>query len=142
MHGASLQCIQATEMDFSPGMPSLSVTTRRRLTPQGTSCSFLQAVTQELHSIQRSASQINFIRAMVISLGLFYVADRRLGFLHHGHAVVTICRGRTPSLAPHERRCAFGIAFQQVLALPAAGKVERHERRIRADARRDQSLNT
>jgi hypothetical protein len=41
------------------------VTTRRRLTPQGTSCSALQAVTQPLHSMQRSASQMNFIRAIV-----------------------------------------------------------------------------
>ena len=56
--------MQATEMLFSPGTPSLSVTTRRRFTPQGTSCSALQAVTQPLHSMQRSASQMNFIRAM------------------------------------------------------------------------------
>ena len=68
MQGASLQCMQATEMDFSPGTPSFRVTTRRRLTPQGTSCSFLQAVTQPLHSMQRSASQMNFIRAMCVSL--------------------------------------------------------------------------
>ncbi|MDT4835344.1 hypothetical protein FQZ97_690050 [compost metagenome] len=58
--------MQATEIDFSPGRPSLSVTTRRRFTPQGTSCSFLQAVTQPLHSMQRSESQTNFILAMVI----------------------------------------------------------------------------
>jgi len=64
MHGASLQCMQATEMLFSPGTPSLSVTTRRRFTPQGTSCSALQAVTQPLHSMQRSASQMNFMRAI------------------------------------------------------------------------------
>ena len=39
--------MQATEIDFSaPTMPSLTVTTRRRFTPHGTSCSFLQAVTQ------------------------------------------------------------------------------------------------
>lgn len=67
MQGASLQCMQATEIDFSPGTPSLRVMTRRRFTPQGTSCSFLQAVTQPLHSMQRSASQMNFIRAMVFS---------------------------------------------------------------------------
>src|ERR1035437_8536451 len=67
MHGASLQCMHATEIDFSPGTPSFKVTTRRRFTPQGTSCSFLQAVTQPLHSLQRSASQINFIRAIQIS---------------------------------------------------------------------------
>jgi hypothetical protein len=30
----------------------------------------LQAVTQPLHSMQRSASQMNFIRAMTFSLGL------------------------------------------------------------------------
>src|SRR3990170_6572911 len=70
MHGASEQCMQATEIDFSPGTPSLIVTTRRRLTPQGTSFSCLQAVTQPLHSMQRSASQRNFILAIVFSLSL------------------------------------------------------------------------
>lgn len=66
MHGASEQCMQATEMDFSaPTMPSLMVTTRRRFTPHGTSCSFLQAVAQALHSMQRSLSQMNFMRAMI-----------------------------------------------------------------------------
>src|SRR5665811_1134507 len=64
--GASVQCMQAMEIERSPGLPSLSVTTRRRLMPQGTSFSFLQAVTQALHSMQRSASQRNFIRAMVV----------------------------------------------------------------------------
>src|SRR3974390_2210486 len=64
-HGASVQCIQAMETERSPGLPSSSVTTRRRLMPHGTSFSFLQAVTQALHSMQRSASQRNFIRAMV-----------------------------------------------------------------------------
>src|SRR5450759_1210299 len=64
-HGASVQCMQAIETDLSPGLPSLMVTTRRRLIPHGTSCSFLQAVTQALHSMQRSASQRNFIRAML-----------------------------------------------------------------------------
>src|ERR1700686_630531 len=63
--GASVQCMQAIETDRSPGLPSLMVTTRRRLMPHGTSFSFLQAVTQALHSMQRSASQRNFIRAMV-----------------------------------------------------------------------------
>ena len=59
--------MHATEIERSPGTPSLMVTTRRRLTPHGTSCSCLQAVTQPLHSMQRSASQRNFIRAMVRS---------------------------------------------------------------------------
>jgi len=63
--------MQATEIDFSaPTTPSLMVTTRRRFTPQGTSFSFLQAVTQPLHSIQRSASHRNFILAMALSLSL------------------------------------------------------------------------
>src|ERR1700740_2423293 len=65
--GASVQCMQAMETERSPGLPSLIVTTRRRLMPQGTSFSFLQAVTQALHSMQRSASQRNFIRAMVVA---------------------------------------------------------------------------
>src|ERR1700740_808062 len=64
-HGASVQCMQAIETERSPGLPAVMVTTRRRLMPPGTSVSFLQAVTQALHSMQRSASQRNFIRAMV-----------------------------------------------------------------------------
>jgi len=57
--------MQATEIERSPGAPSFKVTTRRRFTPQGISFSFLQAVTQALHSIQRSASHKNLILAMV-----------------------------------------------------------------------------
>jgi len=57
--------MQAIDTERSPGLPSLMVTTRLRLMPQGTSLAFLQAVTQALHSMQRSASQRNFIRAMV-----------------------------------------------------------------------------
>jgi hypothetical protein len=59
--------MQATEIERSPGTPSLSVTTRRRFTPHGTSCSALHAVTQLLHSMQRSESQTNFILAMLVS---------------------------------------------------------------------------
>src|SRR5260221_7822168 len=62
--GASVQCMQAMETERSPGLPSLMVTTRRRLMPHGTSFSFLQAVTQALHSMHPSASQRNFIRAI------------------------------------------------------------------------------
>src|SRR5215472_9909412 len=81
--GASVQCMQAIDTERSPGLPSLIVTTRRRLIPHGTSCSFLQAVTQALHSMQRSASQRNFIRAMVFALspsttGSVFSAGRRL----------------------------------------------------------------
>src|SRR3954467_7733265 len=98
MHGASEQCMQATEMDFSaPTTPSLMVTTRRRFTPHGTSFSCLHAVTQPLHSMQRSASQRNFILAMAFSsvsfLRLRHLADGCFGFLHHRHAIVAIGRG-------------------------------------------------
>src|SRR4051794_32578325 len=93
MQGASEQCMQATETERSPGTPSLSVTTRRRFTPQGTSCSFLQAVTQLLHSMQRSESQMNFIRAINLSSRPFDLADSGLGLLHHGDAVVAVGRG-------------------------------------------------
>src|SRR3954451_23156705 len=62
--GASVQCMQAIDTERSPGLPSFMVTTRRRLMPHGTSCSFLQAVTQALHSMQRSASQRNLTRAI------------------------------------------------------------------------------
>src|SRR5258706_14250446 len=68
MQGASEQCMQATEIHFSaPATPSLMVTTRRRFTPQGTSFSFLQAVTHPLHSIPRSAAHRDFLLAMVVS---------------------------------------------------------------------------
>src|SRR6478672_3517916 len=70
MHGASEQCMQATEIERSPGTPSFSVTTRRRFTPHGISCSCLHAVTQPLHSMQRSASHRNFILAMLVSLAI------------------------------------------------------------------------
>src|SRR3954469_17397052 len=104
MQGASEQCMQATEMDFSPAMPSLSVTTRRRLTPHGMSCSLLQAVTQPLHSMQRSESQMNFIRAIYLSSGCALdLADRRLALLHHGHAVVPVCGGGVGRLTTHDR---------------------------------------
>src|SRR5437016_4765472 len=76
MQGGSEQCMQATEIERSPGLPSFNVTTRRRLTPHGTSCSFLQAVTQALHSMQRSASHRNFIRAMVRSLSSSFPRKR------------------------------------------------------------------
>ena len=55
---------QATEIDLSPGFPSCIVTTLLLLIPHGTSCSFLHAVTQALHSIHLSASHKNFIRAI------------------------------------------------------------------------------
>src|SRR5689334_13656046 len=131
MQGASEQCMQATEIDFSaPTMPSLIVTTRRRLTPQGTSFSFLQAVTQPLHSMQRSASHRNFILAMAIPLCLCDLAKRRLAFLHHGDPVVAVGRGGIDRLASHDRRGPFWVVGRHVLALPPAGEVERDEHRV------------
>src|SRR6266581_6068172 len=127
MQGASEQCMQATEIDFSaPTTPSLMVTTRRRFTPQGTSFSFLQAVTQPLHSMQRSASHRNFILAMVVSSSLcpLDLADGGFCFLHHGHAVVAVGRCGVDSLAAHDRRRPVGIVGQHVLALPPAREVE------------------
>src|SRR5918995_475269 len=100
--GASVQCMQAMETDRSPGLPSLMVTTRRRLMPQGTSFSFLQAVTQALHSMQRSASQRNFMRAMVrASLRRADLAEGDLRLLHEGHRVVAVGGERVHALAQH-----------------------------------------
>src|SRR5829696_6946179 len=105
MHGASEQYMEPTEIDFSaPTTPSLIVTTRRRFTPQGTSFSFLHAVTQPLHSMQRSASQRNFILAMAIPLCLCDLAKRRLGFLHQRDPVVAVGRRGIHRLAAHDRR--------------------------------------
>src|SRR5689334_5073603 len=123
MQGASEQCMHATETDFSwPMMPSLIVTTRRRFTPQGTSCSRLHAVAQALHSMQRSVSHMNFIRAMAISSAreAFDIADGGLGLLHHGDRVIAIGGSRVDRLAAHNRRRPFRVILQQVLALPPA----------------------
>src|SRR3989337_621528 len=142
MHGASEQCRQATEMDFSaPTTPSLMVTTRRRLTPQGTSFSFLHAVTQPLHSMQRSASTRNFILAMALSLYLRDLTEGRLGLLHHGDDVVAVGRRRVHRLAAHDRRSALGVVAEHVLPLPPAGEVERDEHVVRTDPLRDQRLH-
>src|SRR5947207_5381162 len=124
MHGASEQCMQATEIDFSaPTTPSLIVTTRRRFTPHGTSFSFLHAVTQPLHSMQRSASQRNFIRAMAILLDLRDLAEGGLRFLHHRDRVVAVgCRG-VDRLGTHDRSGALGVELEHVASLPPAREV-------------------
>src|SRR5947209_9096781 len=129
MQGASLQCMQATEMERSPGTPSFTVTSRLRFTPHGTSCSFLHAVAQALHSMQRSASQMNFILAMSSpsSSGALDVAERRLGFLHHRDRVVAVRGRRVDRLAAHDRRGAVGILVEQVLAVPPPRKLEADE---------------
>src|SRR5258707_10059550 len=108
MHGASEQCMHATEIDFSPTTPSFSVTTRRRLTPQGTSFSFLHAVTQPLHSMQRSASHRNFILAMARSREscLRDLTQRGFGLLHHRHPVVAVRGPGIDRIGAHERHCA------------------------------------
>src|SRR6202021_6893 len=100
--GASVQCMQAIETERSPGSPSLMVTTRRRLMPQGTSFSFLHAVTQALHSMQRSASQRNFIRAMIASSSRSNLAKRDLRLLHSGRGVVAVGRDRVGAFAKHD----------------------------------------
>src|ERR1700739_3747715 len=81
--GGSVQCMQAIDTERSPGLPSLMLTTRRRLIPQGTSFSFLQAVTQALQSMHRSASQRNFMRAIARPPSReLYLAERSFGLLH------------------------------------------------------------
>src|SRR5437764_5170115 len=117
MHGASVQCMHATEIERSPGWPSFTVTSRRRFTPQGTSCSFLHAVVQPLHSMQRSASQMNFILAMVFSLCALDVAERGLRLLHHRDRVVAVSGRGVHGLPTHNGRRAFRILVEQVLAL-------------------------
>src|SRR5207248_8177204 len=118
MQGASEQCMQATEIDFSaPTTPSLMVTTRRRFTPQGTSFSFLHAVTQPLHSMQRSASHRNFILAMAYPLCLLDLAQRCFCFLHHRDPVVAVGGRGVDCLAAHNRRRSLRIKRQPVLAL-------------------------
>src|SRR5215471_7102709 len=124
--GASVQCMQAMETERSPGLPSLMVTTRRRLMPHGTSFSFLHAVTQALHSMQRSASQRNFIRAMIASLRRPHLAKRDLGLLHARGRVVAVGRDGVRALAEHDRISAFRIVRSQILAAEPAAEMERH----------------
>src|SRR5437763_11301349 len=102
--------MQAIDTERSPGLPSLMVTTRRRLMPHGTSCSFLQAVTQALHSMQRSASQRNFIRAIGWpSLRRLDLTQRRLRLLHPGDRVEAVGRHRVDALAEDDRVGALGV---------------------------------
>src|SRR5713101_6021242 len=140
--GASVQCMQAMETERSPGLPSLMVTTRRRLMPQGTSFSFLQAVTQALHSMQRSASQRNFIRAMVHdSLRRPDLTERGFGFLHAGHRVEAIRGERVHALAEHDRVGTFRIFAALVDALEPASKMVWHPGHAFADALGNQRLH-
>src|SRR5215471_17450257 len=139
--GASVQCMQAIETERSPGLPSLMVTTRRRLMPHGTSCSFLQAVTQALHSMQRSASQRNFIRAMVRSLCRPDLTECDLRLLHARRRVVAVGRDRVRALAEHDGVRPFRIPVAQIGAHEPAAEMERHPGDALAHALRDQCLH-
>src|SRR5882757_9116036 len=139
--GASVQCMQAIETERSPGLPSLMVTRRRRLMPHGTSFSFLHAVTQALRSMQRSASQRNFIRAMVLSSRRADLAERSFRLLHAGRRIVAVARDRVRTLAEHDRIKAGRIMGAQILAGVPAAEVERHPGHALADALRDQRLD-
>src|SRR3977135_3517006 len=98
--GASVQCMQAIDTERSPGLPSLMVTTRRRLMPHGTSFSFLHAVTQALQSMYRSASQRNFRPAIVSALPRCSdLAQGRLRLLHAGRRIIAVGRERVHALA-------------------------------------------
>src|ERR1700730_1597759 len=123
--GASVQCMQAMDTERSPGLPSLMVTTRRRLMPHGTSFSFLHAVTHALQSIQRSASQRNFIRAMVSSRSPD-LAEGGLGFLHTGRGVVSVRRECVDTFAQDDRVGARGVLGPLIDALEPTGKMKRH----------------
>src|SRR3984893_7522465 len=113
--GGSAQCMQAIDTERSPGLPSLMVTTRRRLMPHGTSFSFLQAVTQALQSMQRSASQRNFIRAIARPPSReLYLAEGRLGFLHSRCRVEAISGQRVHALAKHDRVGPIRIFAAQI----------------------------
>src|SRR6202035_1651509 len=112
--GGSVQCMHAIETERSPGLPSLMVTTRRRLIPHGTSFSFLHAVTQALHSMQRSASHRNFIRAMAISSRRPDLAKRGFGLLHAGRRVVAVAGDRVRAFAEHNRVDAARIVRAQI----------------------------
>src|SRR2546423_3945967 len=128
--GASLQCMQAMLTDFSPGWPSLMVTTRRRTMPHGTWCSFLQATEHALHSMQRSASHRNFMRAMSVLVSPRShsrsrdLAERGFGLLHVSDCVIAIGRRRVRRLTDDVRNGARRIFGREVLALPPARKME------------------
>src|SRR3954468_13496512 len=140
--GASVQCMQAIEIDRSPGLPSLMVTTRRRLMPHGTSCLFLHAVTQALHSMQRSASQRNFILAMIfVPSSRSDLAERGFGFLHSGDRVEAVGGERVDAFAEHDRIGSLGILRALIDALEPAAEVERAPGHALADPLGHQRLH-
>src|ERR1700755_2301152 len=126
--------MQAIETERSPGLPSLMVTTRRRLMPHGTSFSFLHAVTQALHSMQRSASQRNFIRAMIASSSRSDLAKRDLRLLHPRRGIVAIGRYRVGAFAQDDGIGSRGVGRAEILASEPAAEMERHPSHALADA--------
>src|ERR1700756_2704176 len=133
--GGSVQCMQAIDTERSPGLPSFIVTTRRRLMPHGTSFSFLQAVTQALQSMQRSASQRNFIRAIGQPPSRErYLAERSLWLLHPSRRIVPVGRQRVHALAEYDRVGALWISAAQIDALEPTGKMIWHPRKASADS--------
>src|ERR1700751_777531 len=102
-HGGSVQCMQAIDTERSPGLPSLMVTTRRRLIPHGTSFSFLHAVTQALQSMHLSASQRNFILAIRSLSCCDDLTKSGLGLLHACRRIIAIGRERVHTLPKHDR---------------------------------------
>src|SRR4051812_2970264 len=139
-HGASVQCMHAIDTERSPGLPSLSVTTRRRLMPHGTSCSFLHAVTHALHSMQRSASQRNFTRAIGTSRRPD-LAEGALGFLHSGHWVEAVGCHCVRTFAKHDGVGARGVLTPHVRSLVPAREMERHKCNTWPDPVGDQRLD-
>src|SRR5258707_2361132 len=132
--GASVQWMQAIDTERSPGLPSLMVTTRRRLMPNGTSFSFLHAVTHALQSMHRSASQRNFMRAIVFAFSRRPdLTKSSFRLLHAGCGIVTVCRDRVHALAEHKGIGAFRIFGAQVGALVPAGEVIGHPGNALAD---------
>src|SRR5260370_40412382 len=140
--GASVQCMHAMETERSPGLPSLMVTTGGGLMPHGTSFSFLQGVTQALHSMQRLASQRNFIRAIVEPpLRRPDLAQRGFGFLHAGDGIEPVGRDGVDALAEDERIAALRILEALIDGLEPAGEVERHPGNALADALGDECFH-
>src|SRR5260370_40161307 len=107
-HGASVQCMQAIDTERSPGLPSLMVTTRRRLMPHGTSFSFLQAGTPAVHSMQRAASPRKFNPAMVLGPSRRSdLTEGGLWVLDPGPRVQARRGVRAQPFAGHDRMVAF-----------------------------------
>src|SRR5436305_3344580 len=134
--------MQAIEIERSPGLPSFMVTTLRRLMPHGTSCSFLQAVTQALHSMQRSASQRNLTRAIfILPSRRLDLAQGHLTLVHACHGIVTVACDRVCAFAKHDRIVALRVFAALIDTLEPAAKVEWHERYAFADAISDERLH-